>query len=285
VPSRNGVKRETRDDYILGHSDVEHTRLGIQSAYLRPLTTRYLRMAGLTQGMSVLDIGSGLGHVSQIAAEIVGPSGRVVGVERNEAAVTEARRRTSSEGFSDHVRFERADLDDFDTVEKYDALIGRFILMYQPDPAGTLRRLLPFVRPDGIVMIHELDFSDLDASFPVCEIWNKAFALPGKLLRAGGLHDNFGRQLVRIFLDAGLPWPDAESSTLTGGKPGSAIFSWLSSAVQSIAPQLATLGIELPADVPADEGLTAILEQAVLQSGSLVRGAGQYGAWARVPGY
>lgn len=284
VADEHDINRDTHGDYLMGHSEVEQARLGSQNAYLRPLTARYLRLAGLTQGMSVLDIGSGLGHVSQIAAEIVGPAGRVVGVERSAAAVTAARRRMSSEGLADYVRFEHAALEDFDTSGTYDALVGRFILQYQPDPAGTLRRLLPFVRPGGIVMIHEFDFGDLDVSFPACGIWNEAFALPGKLLVAGGLHDNVGRRLFRIFLDAGLPWPDVESSALTGGKPGSAVFSWLSSAIQSIAPQLAAAGIELPAGVTAGDDLPAILEQAVLHSGSMVRGPTQYGAWVRIPG-
>ncbi|WP_084259276.1 methyltransferase domain-containing protein [Microtetraspora malaysiensis] len=72
--------------YLLGHSELEHRRLLVQASYVRPWTTRLLRRAGLTEGMSVLDIGSGLGDVAFIAAEIVGPGGRVIGVERDPAA-------------------------------------------------------------------------------------------------------------------------------------------------------------------------------------------------------
>src|SRR5262249_23197153 len=79
--------------YLLGHSALEHRRLLIQASYVRPWTTRFLRCAGVSQGMSVLDMGSGLGDVSFIVAEIIGPSGRVVGVEQDSVAVEAARRR------------------------------------------------------------------------------------------------------------------------------------------------------------------------------------------------
>jgi ubiquinone/menaquinone biosynthesis C-methylase UbiE len=59
------------------------------------------RIAAVSEGMSVLDIGSGLGDVSFIAAGIVGPGGRVVGVERDLVAVEAARRRATSGGYAD----------------------------------------------------------------------------------------------------------------------------------------------------------------------------------------
>jgi SAM-dependent methyltransferase len=272
------------DNYLLGHSDLEHRRLMIQSAFLRPWTTRYLRAAGISEGMSVLDIGSGLGDIALIAAGIVGPGGRVVGVERDPSAVTTARGRAESEGFADYVRIEQAALDDFDTADRFDALVGRFVLQYQPDPAAALRRLARFVRPGGIIVMHDMDFGDSDVSFPVCQLWNDFYALPGELFRASGIAPDFGRHLTRTFLDAGLPWPHVESGTTTGGKPGSTVFAWLGSVVQAIEPLLTAAGIELPSGARIDDGLTAALEKAVLDSRSMVLGSTQYGAWVRLPG-
>jgi SAM-dependent methyltransferase len=272
------------DGYLLGHSDLEHRRLMIQSAFLRPWTTRYLRAAGISEGMSVLDIGSGLGDIALITAGIVGPGGRVVGVERDPSAVTTARGRVESEGCEDYVRIEQAALDDFDTADRFDALVGRFVLQYQPDPAAALRRLASFVRPGGIIVMHDMDFGDSDVSFPACQLWNDFYALPGKLFRASGIAPDFGRHLTRTFLDAGLPWPDVESGTMTGGKPGSTVFGWLGSVVQALEPLLTAAGVELPAGASIDDGLSAALEKAVLESRSMVLGSTQYGAWVRLPG-
>jgi ubiquinone/menaquinone biosynthesis C-methylase UbiE len=268
--------------YLLGHSALEHRRLLIQASYVRPWTTRFLHCAGVSQGMSVLDIGSGLGDVSFIVAEIIGPSGRVVGVEQDPVAVEAARRRAAFGGYADTVRFENVGLADFGTTQRFDALVGRFVLQYLPDPAAALNRLARFVRPGGIVVMHDMDVSNPDVSFPLCQIWNDCYALLSELFWARGIAPDFGRHLTRVFLDAGLPWPDVESGAMTGGKPGSTVFTWLGSAVQAVVPLLVQAGIELPEGVAIDDSLAAMLERAVLDSRSMVLGNTHYGAWVRV---
>jgi SAM-dependent methyltransferase len=227
--------------------------------------------------MSVLDIGSGLGDVSFIAAEIVGPSGRIVGVERDPVAVEAARRRAAFGSYADTVRFENVGLADFGTTQRFDALVGRFVLQYLTDPAAALNRLARFVRPGGIVVMHDMDVSNPDVSFPLCQIWNDCYALLSELFRARGIAPDFGRHLTRVFLDAGLPWPDVESGAMTGGKPGSTVFTWLGSAVQAVGPLLVQAGIELPEGVAIDDSLAATLERAVLDSRSMVLGNTHYG--------
>jgi ubiquinone/menaquinone biosynthesis C-methylase UbiE len=69
--------------YALGHSSAEIQRLKDQAAMLRPITERLLRSAGIDAGMRVLDLGCGAGDVSMLAAELVGPAGIVVGIDRS----------------------------------------------------------------------------------------------------------------------------------------------------------------------------------------------------------
>jgi 2-polyprenyl-3-methyl-5-hydroxy-6-metoxy-1,4-benzoquinol methylase len=286
---RNGPLRKGRVNvsaeaaYLLGHSELEHRRLTIQSHYLRPLTSRFFLEAGLTQGMTVLDAGSGLGDAALVAAEIVGPAGRVVGVERDEAAVNTARARIDAEGLADTVSFHSQTLDEFQPDGPFDALVGRFVLQYQPDPAATLRRLASFVRPGGIIVFHDMDFSNEVASWPPCELWDTCYGLLAALFNASAVPPDFGRRLARVFLDAGLPWPQVEISGLPGGGPGSTVYAWLGSALQAVKPLLDAAEIECPADVAFDRTLPGALERAALDQGSLVMGSTQYGAWTRVP--
>ncbi|MDI4238459.1 methyltransferase domain-containing protein [Bradyrhizobium sp. Arg237L] len=65
----------------------------LQADNLRPITTRLLREIGLAQGMRVVDLGCGAGDVAMLAAEMVGPTGAVVGIDRNAAAIATARER------------------------------------------------------------------------------------------------------------------------------------------------------------------------------------------------
>jgi ubiquinone/menaquinone biosynthesis C-methylase UbiE len=67
--------------YPSGETDAQTRRL-ITQAQLYNLSTRaFFQAAGISRGMKVLELGSGVGDVSLLLAELVGPSGRVVGVE------------------------------------------------------------------------------------------------------------------------------------------------------------------------------------------------------------
>src|SRR5262252_10665326 len=98
--------------YILGHSAPEIQRLKIQAELLRPITERLLLNAGIQPGMRILDIGCGAGEVAMLAAEKVGPSGAVVGIDRNPEVLAVARHRAQASGLP-HVVFEMASAEAF----------------------------------------------------------------------------------------------------------------------------------------------------------------------------
>src|SRR5262245_23606569 len=140
---------------------AEDERLVAQGRIFDPITRALFLRAGLAPGMRVLDLGSGAGNVARLAAELVGPDGAVVGVERDPAAVELARRRTDAA----NVEFRLGDVQTLDGVEGgFDAVVGRLVLMYLPDPVAALRRAASLVRPGGVVCMHEADLQYLPAS-------------------------------------------------------------------------------------------------------------------------
>ncbi len=80
-------------EYELGHTEWELKRLATQAQLVDPITRQYFKAAGIAPGMRVLDVGSGAGDVAFLAAELVGPTGSVIGVDRSPAAVAAARTR------------------------------------------------------------------------------------------------------------------------------------------------------------------------------------------------
>src|SRR5215470_14248779 len=90
--------------YALGRTDFEHQRLLEQARVVRPLTERLFRAAGIGPGMRVLDVGSGVGDVAFLAAELVGAGGEVVGVDVDAGALEKARSRARTLGHG-NVRF------------------------------------------------------------------------------------------------------------------------------------------------------------------------------------
>ena len=121
--------------YVLGHSEQELARLETQAAIFGVETKEVLRRAGLKPGMRVLDVGCGVGDVAMAAARMVGPTGSVLGVDRAAQALPAARARAEHAGYT-WLRFADADLRTFAPEEKFDALVGRFILMHVPDPVS-----------------------------------------------------------------------------------------------------------------------------------------------------
>lgn len=272
----------TPSNYVLGQSTHEYERLQIQGRILRPYTEKFFRVAGISPGMRVLDLGSGVGDVALLAADIVGPGGRVFGLDRDQAALERARQRTVEQGCSSWVSFQATNLDDFSTTEQFDAVVGRYILLYQPDAAATLRQFTRFLKPGGIVVFHEVDFTATMPS-PPCELFDQCWSLVAEVFRRAGFSPAFGRQLGKTYLDAGLPFPTVLAEIPVGGGRGSLLYPWLASTVISLAPRLADLGLSLPPGMVADDRLAAKLEEEAVAQGSQCVGSIQFGAWSRKP--
>ncbi len=141
-------------DYVLGNTDAEHERLIRQAARIAALTERFVREAGLGPGQRVLDLGSGVGDVALLAGKLVGPSGEVVGVERDTRTIARARARAAEAGHH-HVSFIQSDVAQISSNKPFDAVVGRFILQFLPDPVGVLRSVSQLLRPGGAVAFQE----------------------------------------------------------------------------------------------------------------------------------
>jgi SAM-dependent methyltransferase len=123
---------------------LEAIRTLLQGELYDPLTRRFLKEAGLRRGMKVLDLGSGLGSVAIQAAELVGPTGTVLGIELDPALVELSTRRARSAGKS-NITFLRGDVDSPFLLEllkphygRFDAIIGRFLLRELKDAGESL---------------------------------------------------------------------------------------------------------------------------------------------------
>ena len=123
------MTKEKNSDYVLGHSDSELQRLIEQSFFYRELTSQFLRGSGLKAGMRVLDVGCGAGDVSFFAAELVGPTGSVLGIDKSTDAISLARKRAVATGVK-QVNFQEGDILDLNVEEEFHALVGRLIYVF-----------------------------------------------------------------------------------------------------------------------------------------------------------
>jgi SAM-dependent methyltransferase len=143
-----------------GIGEDELARLEAQGAALAPATRMIFIEAGIQPGMRVLDLGCGAGDVAFLAADLVGPRGSVVGVDRSPEALARARLRAEQRGLT-QVRFVEGDLQDPAPGGPFDAIVERLVLMWVPDPAALLRQQATVLRPGGLVVPVEMDLSTI----------------------------------------------------------------------------------------------------------------------------
>lgn len=125
--------------YLMGRTERETPRLIFVAELLNPSTRRLLQTAGLAPGMRVLDVGTGAGDVALQAAEIVGPTGSVVAVDENPQILRTAFARAQAAGL-DNVSFVAGDCPEV-PAGRFDAIVGRLVLMYAGDPVAMMRAL------------------------------------------------------------------------------------------------------------------------------------------------
>lgn len=286
----NGLARQPRPGsdanpmgepkYILGHSTAEISRLRKQAEVLRPITARLLQVAGVRPGMRVLDLGCGPGDVSFLAAELVGSSGSVVGIDRNADVIGVANERMRSAGFC-NIDFKHADLEVFSGEASFDCVVGRYVLMHQADPAHFLRASAQLLRSQGIIAFHEPDLASPASSSPVVPRWDAVWALIMGAFSENLPHYDVANRIVEHFVKAGLPAPSVFREIPVGTGEHSLICGWAAQGFRGLQPQLVEMGI-FPTKAVAAETVEDKLRDATLAANSVVRGPAQVGAWARI---
>ena len=269
----------TPRSYVLGHSETELRRLAMQSAFWGELTEEVFRRAGIGVGMHVLDVGCGPGDVSFLAAKLVGPSGSVLGIDRSEDAVKRASQRAAEHGLRG-CHFAVADVEAFETDQRFDAVVGRLLLMYLKDPARTLRSLIRHLRPGGIVAFHEIILNSMLCVPPV-PLLNRVAQWVITAFERGGAELDMGLRLDATFRAAGLSPPEPYAGARPVAGADSAGYAVLAAVTRSLLPAIEKFGIATAAEVDIDT-LADRLRNATVAADACWLSPVMVGAWARI---
>jgi len=266
-------------DYALGSTDAEHDRLIRQAALLAPLTERFFREACIGPGQRILDLGSGVGDVAMLASRLVGPTGEVVGVERDTRSIARARVRVAEAGLH-NVSFSQSDVSELSDVKPFDAVVGRFILQFLPDPVAALRSLSQLVRRGGVIAFHEPCWSAILPLAAHLPLWSACASLIRESLERSGGNTEMGLALYRTFQQAGLPAPTLRMEIPVGDNSAAAL--WIYDLFCTLLPQMQQLNLSLEGLGNVDTLLERI-QSAVERSKNPVPCVALIGAWARRP--
>lgn len=265
----------------MGSTDHERQRLMRQGAIYRSYLDRAFRTAGISPGMRVLDLGCGVGDVAMLAADLVGPPGSVVGIDRDAASVSWANKRVAEAGYK-NIHFQVAEFHEFSDAAAFDALVGRFILMYLPDPVAILRRLSQYLRPGAIIAFMEPDFTVPSSVLPEMPQFKNGGQWMSEVLRRSGARIDMGMRLYATYRDAGFVNTATEATHLSGCGINRQMADYFADTLRSLLPKIIEYGIateeEVQVDTLADRIATAGLEFDPQWVGSRV-----ISAWARKP--
>ena len=266
--------------YELGHSDRELERLSAQARIVEPITRGFLRDAGIALGMRVLDVGSGAGDVAFLAADLVGGTGEVIGVDRAPAAVAAARSRAAARALS-RVSFRKGDPTEMTFERPFDAVVGRYVLMFQPDPAAVLRALARHLRPGGVMVFHEPDWDGV-RSFPPSPTYDRCCRWIVDTFRLLGTETRMGVKLHAAFTAAGLPAPSMRlEAIIAGGADDPDRLNVVPGLVGTLLSAMERLGVATTAEIGM-ETLPDRVRGEVAAGGGVIVGRSEIGAWSHV---
>ncbi len=275
------VKPVHQADYVLGHSVRELNRLEQQELLIGPFTRRSFREAGIKPGFRVLDIGSGVGDVSFLTADMVGADGTVVGIDRSATAVATARRHAETRGVL-NVDFHVGDPTERSFEQPFDAVVGRYVLLFQPEIPRFLSNLRSHLKPGGLMIFHEPDLCSLRSQPPApaydrCSDWiYEAFRLSGNEV-------NMAARILEAFMQADLPTPQLRMETyLAGPSQCSPWLNAMAELAESLLTAMVSFGIATAEDV-ATESLVMRMQHDINQSNSVVFGRTEVCAWSQLP--
>jgi SAM-dependent methyltransferase len=192
--------------YVLDSSDEDLQRLlSIAELSAEPTRTAF-RKIGMKPGWRVIDCGCGPLGALAVMAEMVGSTGRVVGIDFSEPAVQRARSIASTLGL-DNVEVRVGDVHDLDGQTlggAFDVAYTRLFLVHQRDPAQTMQRIAALLRPGGWIIAHEPLRSPPPRSSPPLDALTTYWELLNDMVERLGAPQGSVDGLARVARDVGL---------------------------------------------------------------------------------
>lgn len=194
--------------YALGHTPQEYERLRAQARMWEGAAGRLFDRIGLAPEASCLDAGCGPGETMRGMAERVGPTGRVLGIDRDASLGALAVEMLRGAGHR-QCSFREHDLSEAAAVPgaPFDLIYARLLLFHMPQRTEVLSRLWDAVAPGGHLVIQDYDFRsigvvpDLASVDELTRVITDAFT-------AVGADVHIGIRLPELFREAGVGEPD-----------------------------------------------------------------------------
>jgi SAM-dependent methyltransferase len=225
-------------EYLLGDSATEQQRLDGQAALWDPVSYALFDRLGVAAGWRVLEVGPGTGSVNmELRRRVQRP---VDVVDQSPSFCQALRERWRGDDLGEGQIWETKLLDAPLPASTYDLIFARWVFLFLPDPGAHVRALASALKPGGILAVQDY-FRDTFCLIPRPEDWDALLAADYRFFATEGGDASIGARLPPMFEDAGLEVVDIVP-TVKSGRPGSAVWQWLSNYFLPVMARYAALG-------------------------------------------
>lgn len=188
--------------YVIRGGEEGRKRLRVLARVNRPFTIEFLNLVGIDDGMHCMDLGSGGGDVALELAKMVGQTGRIVGIDFDDAKIQIAKKEAFDTSFN-NVAFRILDVLDWNEDSRYDRIYSRFLLTHLDTPKKIIQSMVNAVKPGGAILIEDIDFSG-HFCYPECTAFDRYVELYQKVVSRKGADPDIGPKLPIFLKEAGL---------------------------------------------------------------------------------
>ncbi len=231
----------TDRDYVLGTHEEELARLGLQHSVWLPAVLDCWQRAGLTVGKRVLDVGAGPGHATVNLAEIVGPTGEVVALERSQnfirAMETTCRARSLT-----NVKIHELDLmtDDLPAGD-YDFAWCRWVVSFVDDPPLLIQKIGRVMPKGSLSIFHEYGHYETWRFFPRLPMQERFREHVIATWRESGGEPDGAARLPELLADNGFVIRSARPHVFCL-RPNDYMWQWPATFIEIYLPRLIQMG-------------------------------------------
>ncbi len=183
-----------------GFLDQRHLRLAAERT--APTKARSYELMRIQSGHRVLDLGCGPGTDTIPLAHLVGPTGQVVGIDRDPEMIAAAERRATQAGVSSWVSHRQGDASALALdADSFDSSRSERMFQHLVEPARALAELMRVTKPGGSIVVIDIDWGTASIDAPSIDLERRLIRVLAERVLANGYA---GRQLYRLFCEAGL---------------------------------------------------------------------------------
>ncbi len=155
----------------------------------------------LKKGILVLDVGCGTGSISRDVANIIGNSGKVIGIDNTEKFIKSGK---ETYKLIKNLELIHSDLFDFETNQKFDLIISARTLQWLSNPTDALLKMKSLLKPNGIISILDYNHNKIEWNPEIPTSMKEFYNTFLKWRSDAGMNNAIADELPMLFKEIGM---------------------------------------------------------------------------------